>query len=355
MAWTKTADFEENDLSDFNSTVGSNLSATTASKHGGTYGMSVALATTAQRYGLFTPLTNVQRVETEFWCDPNSAVLNGLTPICGVSNNYGYQLATVNLCKPTGSANYIACLLGRNLYRARTEALDQMQYHTTSYQYPTITDAYHKFRLIVKVRAASDWGSYYSNMPGGMSTVPDSAFSSNIYDALLFIDDVFSCYVGGRYSKEQGNINYIGYGVYGWAIAANSSGTLFMDDISWAQNEGSVAVPTLLRTSVNSNSVWTTPAYSSMIEGETGAFSLIWNGAGAVSAGTVYGYLNLVDKSSLLFPSGSTSASGNIQTSKAITGLIGGNTYVLVFSTTVDGKTVMRKHRIKCVKPGEDL
>jgi hypothetical protein len=355
MTWTKTADFEAGNVTGsggFNASSGTGLSVTTASKHAGTNGLSVAISDATIRYGSFTSLSTA-RVEKEFWFDPNSATFMSPTAIYGMMNGT-YYVTYLTISKPTGTSNYVVSLMAVNTFRSMSDSANQVAYNVGSIQYPTITDAYHKFRVITKIRSASDWGSYYQNLPGGMSTVPDGVFPSMTYDSLLFIDDAFSASVSGKYSQEQGKLNETRCGIL-TTPATGTTGTVFFDDISWATNEGSVAVPTLLKTSINSNSVWTTPAYSTMIEGETGAFSLIWNGAGSVSAGTVSCYLNLSDNSAVNFPAGSTSASGNIQTSKAIAGLIGGNTYVLCFSSSIDGKTMMRQHRIKCRKPGEDL
>ena len=88
----------------------------------------------------------------------------------------------------------------------------------------------------------------------------------------------------------------------------------------------------------------------SVISGETLTLSLTWLGATSVSAPGATVYHNGTDETSTIMPSGSHSASGNVQTLKPITAMVGGEDYVIAASATVDGNTEIRKVLIKCVK-----
>jgi hypothetical protein len=352
MAWTKTADFEENDLTDFDSTTGAGLATSTASKYSGTYGLGVATGT-APAYGSFTSLGSVARVETKLMFDPNSSVFAALVPVAEVLNSGSYGVSRICVTKPTGSANYIACLQGRNIYRANSDSVLENDWWVNSLQYPTFTDAYHSFRMITIIRLAGDAESAYGSFPGGISSVPSYAFSVFTYDTFLFVDDIFSATVSGKYSQELGRLDRLNYGITD-TVKTGISGTMFFDDISWAQNEASVAVPMLLKARASSSNIWTNPREQTLVQGSTGALSLLWEDCGAISTPVATAYLNN-EPDATIFPSGSDSSSVNIQTSKPLAALIGGNNYVVSFSATIDGKTVIKKHIIHCVMPGDEV
>jgi hypothetical protein len=353
MAWTKTADFEENDLSDFDSTTGSGLAATAAAKNSGSYGMSVTGATAA-RYGSFTSLGTVARVESLFYFDPNSTVFAGPVPIAQVKNSGGYGVSQVCVTKPTGSGNYVAFLRGRNMFRANSDSVLENDWWWNSMQYPTLTDAYHGLRLITIIRQAEDAESSYAAFPGGISSIRQYAFSVFTYDSFLFVDDVFSATVSGKYAQELGRLDQLDYGICD-TVKTGISGTMYFDDISWAQNEASVAVPMLIRARANSSTVWTNPDTITLVEGSTGSLSLLWEDCGAISSPDAKAYLNMENVTTTLFPTGSDSSSINIQTTPALSGLVGGSDYVIAFQATIDGKTVIRKLRLHCVKPGDEV
>ena len=228
-----------------------------------------------------------------------------------------------------------------------------------------MTDAYTKLRLITNLKVAGDAKSMTSDGMGvrgpgegrssGATPVMRSySFPLITYDSLLYIGDVLYSTVSGKYSQELGRLDSARYGITD-TVTTGISGTLYFDDISWATNEASVAVPmAILKTRVNTNEVWTRPWTSTVVEGSTGALSLLWEDASAISSPTAACYLNMEDNSSTNFPTGSNTSSVNMQTTKPLASLVGNNTYIVVFSATIDGKTVKRKHRIKVVKPGEE-
>jgi len=87
-----------------------------------------------------------------------------------------------------------------------------------------------------------------------------------------------------------------------------------------------------------------------VVAGETLTLSVTWLGATSVSSPTATVYHNGTDETSTIMPSGSHSASGNVQTLKPITAMTGGEDYVIAVQATVDGNTEIRKILVKCVK-----
>ena len=375
MTWEKTATFEEGSLTGtygFTSTTGSGLAASTDAEYAGSYGMAVTGATAA-RYGSFTSLGTKSRIETEFWFDPNSIVTGGLVPVCEVLNYSGYPISRVLFTKPTGTSNYALGLAARNLFKSSTGSVLETDYWLSGKQYVTMSDAYTKIRMvtILSVGGAVPFVDFTSIgsppfNPGGGSggavggfsysgvSSRASAFKKIRYDSYLYKSDALCSIVSGVYSASLGRLDSLRYGITD-TVASGISGTMYFDNISWATDETSVEVPMiLLRTRVADNKIWTEPWTTTIMEGTTGALSLCWEDAGEISSPTAYCYLNGSDASSTHFPTGSNSSSLNIQTTKSITGLEGSKTYYVVFQATVGGKTLLRQHRIKVAKKGEE-
>ena len=99
-----------------------------------------------------------------------------------------------------------------------------------------------------------------------------------------------------------------------------------------------------------SNEIFVVESPLTVVAGETLTLSLTWLGATSVSAPGATVYHNGTDETSTIMPSGSHSASGNVQTLKPITAMTGGETYVIAASATVDGNTEIRKVLVKAVK-----
>ena len=87
----------------------------------------------------------------------------------------------------------------------------------------------------------------------------------------------------------------------------------------------------------NTQDAWTRPPRISMYDFETKAVSIRWQGSGALSSAECKLYLNGTDVTSTYMTSGSDSVSGRTQTSKIITGLIGGELFVLRWKVTEGG------------------
>lgn len=72
-----------------------------------------------------------------------------------------------------------------------------------------------------------------------------------------------------------------------------------------------------------------------------------------ISAMSVKIYLGSTDKTSTLMTTGSESFAANVYTTKNISGLSGGNTYMLAAAITIDGIKTTRKCEIRCQKDSE--
>ena len=72
----QVADFEEGDLTDFDSTTGIGLSAITGAVKNGTYGMQIDITDTTARYGTFTGPTDETLFVAECWIDPNGITMD---------------------------------------------------------------------------------------------------------------------------------------------------------------------------------------------------------------------------------------------------------------------------------------
>ena len=88
-----------------------------------------------------------------------------------------------------------------------------------------------------------------------------------------------------------------------------------------------------------------------MLEGEALTFSLTWLGASSVTAQSSVLYKDRSDYTSTAM-SGSSSASGIVQTLETITAQAGdgGKKYVVAIKATVDGNTEIRKLIVNVVK-----
>ena len=88
---------------------------------------------------------------------------------------------------------------------------------------------------------------------------------------------------------------------------------------------------------MNTIPVWMPISPLSCCAGDTFPITDTIPGGTTITAVTTKIYLGTVDKSATNMPSGSASNSGNVYTTKPITLLLGGNTYVLTSNVTVDG------------------
>ena len=72
-----------------------------------------------------------------------------------------------------------------------------------------------------------------------------------------------------------------------------------------------------------------------------------------ISALSVKLYLGSTDKTSESMPTGTQSYSGNVYTTKILSALKGGNTYVLAATVTIDGVSTTRKCEIRVAKDSD--
>lgn len=102
-------------------------------------------------------------------------------------------------------------------------------------------------------------------------------------------------------------------------------------------------------------SEWVDESPLAIIAGESVTLQLTWLGASSVSSTSeiVYRASTGADVSSTHMPAGASSASGNVQTAKPLTALVGGVPLVVVFQATVDGNTERRKCLVRAKRAQE--
>lgn len=102
----------------------------------------------------------------------------------------------------------------------------------------------------------------------------------------------------------------------------------------------------------NDTHVNESPRYT--VAGESLTMVWVFEGATSVSNPSVAGYKDGTDVTSTLFPTNSPSASGNTVTFSPLTGMVGGDTYVVVLTATVDGSTRLTKIVIKTAAAADE-
>ena len=95
----------------------------------------------------------------------------------------------------------------------------------------------------------------------------------------------------------------------------------------------------------NDTHVNESPRYT--VAGESLTMLWVFEGATSVSSPVVTGYKDGTAVTSTLFPTNTPTASGNAVTFSPLTGMVGGDTYVVVLSATVDGSTRLIKLVVK--------
>lgn len=84
------------------------------------------------------------------------------------------------------------------------------------------------------------------------------------------------------------------------------------------------------------------------VAGENLMLTVTYDQATTVASPSVAAYKNRATVTSTLFPTNSPTASGNVVTLSPLTGMVGGNTYVIAITATVDGAIVIRKLVVPC-------
>lgn len=107
--------------------------------------------------------------------------------------------------------------------------------------------------------------------------------------------------------------------------------------------------------SVKAGKVWCEQSPVHATEGETRRFTITHLDAAAVATPTVAAYANKRVVTSTVFPTNSPSASANTITLSNMTGMVGGNRYVVVVSAVVDSvDTVIAKFQVICQRARQE-
>lgn len=94
------------------------------------------------------------------------------------------------------------------------------------------------------------------------------------------------------------------------------------------------------------------PRYT--VAGESLTMAWVFEGASSVSSPSVVAYKDGTLVTDTLFPTNSPTASGNAVTFSPLTGMVGGDTYVVVLSATVDGSTRVVKLVVKTAAASDE-
>ena len=97
------------------------------------------------------------------------------------------------------------------------------------------------------------------------------------------------------------------------------------------------------------NTTWIMESPLAMVEGESITYTVTYLGAASVSSPTTKAYKDGTDVTTTVFPTNAPSASGNVVTLSPVTGLVGGQTYIVALTATVDARTEIRKLKILAV------
>jgi hypothetical protein len=352
LAYTQMADIEGTALDEFTGSSGA-VTQTTASKYAGTYGISCVLSGTAA-YAYWSNLGGVTRCVTEFMFDPNSATIPNFIPICELMNASGDGLFRINVMKSTGQSTYTIAVSTHQYTRQQSYSLgSENNVWSMAKWFSNITDAYHKIRIncvLFDLREPS-----FEALYGG--------------EVHLFIDDVF---VGSitknsgptvglisKTRKSDGAFTQVRYGAT-VVPAAGLSGTTFFDNIYEAATYSDLSVPErlittsdkmLFHTSAEGNDNWIEPRIIELVEGSTGTIKVEFD-TGTVTAANVLSYR--ARRAAQIFPASACGVSGNVVTTPAYGGLVGNNNYTVEISAVIDGRTVIRRMIIKCIRHGSE-
>jgi len=101
------------------------------------------------------------------------------------------------------------------------------------------------------------------------------------------------------------------------------------------------------------SSIWCLQSPVTMVAGETRTFTMAYVGQATVSSPVATVYKGTSDGTTVCMPSGTASASGNVVTLKPMTGVVGGETYIVAVTTTIGGNTDIRKFEVAAKKATE--
>ena len=97
---------------------------------------------------------------------------------------------------------------------------------------------------------------------------------------------------------------------------------------------------------------WSVPDTVYMYDSETGPLSMTWEGDGTLSTPLAKLYLNGDDVTATYMTTGSDAVSGRIQSSKSLSGQLGGETFVIQFRITEGGNVRAVQQYVKVIKSG---
>ena len=158
FSWSKTADFEEGDETDFDSEVDNDgdLNAATAAAHDGAYGIEITFDNDTAAYGVLNAsAVNQTTGSISFWVDPNTVTLDN-----------GKVINLIHIVDGAGAANwYIQLYNNAGTYQIYVAYVDDADAYQTSGTKYNISDAYTKiiFAYAVSSTAGADdgWSNLY--------------------------------------------------------------------------------------------------------------------------------------------------------------------------------------------------
>lgn len=99
------------------------------------------------------------------------------------------------------------------------------------------------------------------------------------------------------------------------------------------------------------DSVWLIQSPQTVVEGTSITYTITFPFAAACSASAAKSYKGTTDTTTVNFPSGSDAQADNTCTLKPLTAMVGGETYVITITVTLDGQaTQIWKHEVNCQK-----
>jgi hypothetical protein len=101
--------------------------------------------------------------------------------------------------------------------------------------------------------------------------------------------------------------------------------------------------------------LWLAESPIDVVEGSTLVYNITWTGKSAGASPAAKIYHNNQDVTATYMTGASTISNGTppVQVLPSISGLVGGEEYVVVISAVVDGNTEVHKLLIRCVKAGD--
>jgi hypothetical protein len=100
--------------------------------------------------------------------------------------------------------------------------------------------------------------------------------------------------------------------------------------------------------------IWLNESPVVLVAGASRTYTITYEGVAAVTSPSAIAYKDSTDVSGTVFPAGSITASGATVTLKPLTGLLGGEVYVIAITATADGNLDVRKLKVLAVEPSDE-